>query len=134
MKISLVLKRLFTGASIYYSAFSLALLLINVILSGGTDGRVIGVLNVLLLFPFSLALSGAEFLRKNEKLPLAGRMLLHYFIFTAAFMLFLWLPSKTTKNLVNALLMLFLVTLIYWLVFLICHFTAKRFHSFKEES
>ncbi len=134
MKFSVVLKRLFTGACVYYSAFSLALLLINVVLAGGTDGRVIGVLNVLLLFPFSLALSAAEFIRKNDKLSGAVRMLLHYFIFTAAFMLFLWLPSKTSKSVINVLLTLFLLTVLYWLTYLICHFTKKRFHSFKEEA
>lgn len=133
MKPSTVLKKLFTAASVYYAVFSLALLLINVILTGGTDGKVIGVLNVLLLFPFSFALSSAEFLRKSNKLSGVTRMLLHYLIFAAAFLLFLWAPSKTTKNLTNAIFMLLLFTLVYWVVYLIGHLTAKRINSIREE-
>ena len=133
MKPSTVLKRLFTAACVYYSIFSLLLLLINVVLTGGTDGKVIGVLNVLLLFPFSFSLSGAEFLRKSSKLSGVTKMLLHYLIFTAAFLLFLWMPSKTTKTLINAIFTLLLVTLIYWVVYLIGHLTAKRIRNIREE-
>ena len=93
MKPSAVLKKLFTVACVYYAIFSLALLLINVILVGSTDGMVIGVLNVLLLFPFALSLSGAEFLRKSEKLSGVARILLHDLIFAAALLLFLWLSD-----------------------------------------
>ena len=117
----------------YYSVFSLLLLTISVIFKGGVENVGIGVLNVLLLFPFAFALSGAEFVRTSTKLSGAARMLLHYLILSAAFLLFLWLPSNMTKNLTNGLLMLLIVTILYWLVFLICHMTVKRFHSFREE-
>ena len=133
MKPSAVLKKLFTVACVYYSVFSLLLLLISAIAAGGTEGKIIGVLNVLLLFPFAFSLSGAEFLRKSSKLSGAVRMLLHYLIFAAAFLLFLWLPSQTNKSILNAFFTLLLITVIYWIVYLICRLTVKRFHSFREE-
>lgn len=133
MKPLAVLKKLFTVACVYYAIFSLALLLINVILVGSTDGMVIGVLNVLLLFPFALSLSGAEFLRKSEKLSGVARILLHYLIFAAALLLFLWLPSNMTKSLSNGIMILLLFTLAYWLVYLIYRLTVKRIRSIREE-
>ena len=133
MKPLAVLKKLFTVACVYYAIFSLALLLINVILVGSTDGMVIGVLNVLLLFPFALSLSGAEFLRKSEKLSSVARILLHYLIFAAALLLFLWLPSNMTKSLSNGIMILLLFTLAYWLVYLIYRLTVKRIRSIREE-
>ena len=133
MKPSIVLKKLFTVACVYYAIFSLALLLINAILAGGTDGMLIGVLNVLMLFPFSFSLSGADFLKGNDKMSGASKRLLHYLIFAAAFLLFLWLPSNMAKNLTNGIFMFALFSLVYWLVYLIYRLTAKRIRNIKEE-
>ncbi len=133
MKTSVVIKRLLVGACIYYSVFSLVLLIINVILNGQVAGTALSVPNVLLLFPFSFSLSGAEFIRKSDKLSGGIRVLLHYLILSVAFLLFLWLPSNAKKTLESALLLVLLESIIYWVVFAICRLTVKRFHSFKEE-
>ena len=133
MKTSVVIKRLFIGACVYYSIFSLLLLLINVIINGKVAGSVLSVPNILLLFPFSFSLSGAEFIRKSDKLSGGIRVLLHYLILAAAFLLFLWFPSNAQKTLQSAFLLLFLESVVYWIVFAICHLTVKRYHSFKEE-
>lgn len=133
MKTSVVIKRLLVGACVYYSVFSLMLLIINVMINGQVAGSALSVPNVLLLFPFSFSLSGAEFIRKSEKLSGGVRMLLHYLILAAAFLLFLWLPSNTQKTVQSAFLLLFLVSIVYWLICGICRLTVKRFHSFEEE-
>ena len=133
MKTSVVIKRLFIGACVYYSIFSLLLLLINVIINGKVAGSVLSVPNILLLFPFAFSLSGAEFIRKSDKLSGGIRVLLHYLILAAAFLLFLWFPSNAQKTLQSAFLLLFLESVVYWIVFAICHLTVKRYHSFKEE-
>jgi hypothetical protein len=133
MKTSVVIKRLLVGACVYYSVFSLMLLIINVIINGQVAGSALSVPNVLLLFPFSFSLSGAEFIRKSEKLSGGVRMLLHYLILAAAFLLFLWAPSNAQKTIQSALLLLFLESIVYWIVYAVCHLTVKRFHSFKEE-
>ena len=133
MKTSVVIKRLFIGACVYYSIFSLLLLLTTVLISGKSSGSVLSVPNILLLFPFAFSLSGAEFIRKSDKLSEGIRVLLHYLILAAAFLLFLWAPSNAQKTIQSAILLLFLVSILYWIVFAICHFTVKRYHSFKEE-
>ena len=133
MKTSVVIKRLFIGACVYYSIFSLLLLLINVIINGKVAGSVLSVPNILLLFPFSFSVSGAEFIRKSDKLSGGIRVLLHYLILAAAFLLFLWFPSNAQKTIQSAFLLLFLESVVYWIVFAICHLTVKRYHSFKEE-
>ena len=133
MKTSVVIKRLFIGACVYYSIFSLLLLLINVIINGKVAGSVLSVPNILLLFPFAFSLSGAEFIRKSDKLSGGIRVLLHYLILAAAFLLFLWFPSNAQKTIQSAILVLFLESIVYWIVFAICHLTVKRYHSFKEE-
>ena len=133
MKASVTLNRLFTTASVYFSITTLTLLIINVIMTGGAEGRIIGVWNILLLYPFALAWSGAELIRQNQRLSVGGRTILHYLIVVAAFLLFLWLPSNTTKSASGAFLMFFLVTVCYWVIYLICRFTAKRIQSIKEE-
>ena len=133
MKTSVVIKRLFIGACVYYSIFSLLLLLINVIINGKVAGSVLSVPNILLLFPFAFSLSGAEFIRKSDKLSGGIRILLHYLILAAAFLLFLWFPSNAQKTIQSAILLLFLESIVYWIVFAICHLTVKRYHSFKEE-
>ena len=133
MKTSVVIKRLFIGACVYYSIFSLLLLLITVIISGQSSGSILSVPNILLLFPFSFSLSGAEFIRKSDKLSSGIRLLLHYVILAAAFLLFLWAPSNAQKTIQSAFMLLFLESVVYWIVVAICHLTAKRYHSFKEE-
>ena len=133
MKASTVLKRLFTTASVYYSITTITLLIINVILTGGAEGKIIGVWNVLLLYPFALAWSGAEFLRKNQRLNRSVGSLLHYLIVAVAFLLFLWLPSNSTKSFTGAVLMFFVVTVCYWVIYLISYLTVKRIQDIKEE-
>jgi hypothetical protein len=133
MKTSVVIKRLLVGACIYYSVFSLLLLTINVIINGQVAGSVLSVPNILMLFPFAFSLSGAEFIRKSDKLSGGVRVLLHYLILAAAFLLFLWAPSNAQKTIQSALLLLFLESIVYWIVYAVCHLTVKRFHSFKEE-
>ena len=131
MKKSLILKKLLTGACVYFTVCTVLLLIINLLLKDSAE-IAIGVLNILLLFPFALSLSAGSLIRES-KLSGVLRAVLHYFVFTAAFMLFLWLPSRMTKSLTNVLIMLVLITVGYWLVFLVSRFTVHRFHSFKEE-
>ena len=127
------LKQLLTRTCVYYSIFSILLILIPIILKGGINNFVIEILNVLLLFPFSFCLSLAGWLKKNGQFPHALRRLFHYLIVTASILLFLWLPSNTSKGLILGIGIFTLITISYWLVVLICHFTVKRYHNLKEE-
>ena len=132
MKISEILKKLFTGACIYYSAASVALILLKLILSGAQNS-VISVISFLLLFPFGLTVSGAQMVYRRSPLPSWSRLLLHFLMILSAFFLFLWLPAQSHASAGSTLVALFLLTVAYWVVFLIVKLTVKRFHSIKEE-
>ena len=132
MKTSNVIKNLLTGACVYYAIASLALILLRLILIGSTNG-VISIVSFLCLFPFGLAISGAQMIYRRSSLPAWSRLLLHFLIIFLAFFLFLWLPAQTKASPVNTLIVLFGLALVYWIVFLIVHVTVKRFRSFKEE-
>ena len=132
MKISNIFKTILTGACVYYAVASLILLLMKLILDGDLDG-IISVGNFLLLFPFGLAVSGAQFIYRLSPLPRWARMLLHYFISLAAFLLFLWLPSRARVSPSSTPIALFLLSLLYWAVYLLGSLAKKRFHSFREE-
>lgn len=132
MKITGIVKTILTGACVYYTAASLILLVVKLILDGDTGG-IISVGNFLLLFPFGLSISVAQFICRLPSLPRWGRMLLHYLISLTAFLLFLWLPSKAQTTPSSTLVALFLLSLLYWALYLLGRLTKKRFHSFREE-
>ena len=60
MKISTLIKKLLTGACVYYAVFSMLLIVIGIILKGSISDVAISVVNTLLLFPFGLAMTGAH--------------------------------------------------------------------------
>lgn len=132
MKITKIVKTILTGACVYYAAASLILLVAKLILDGDA-GAIISVGNFLLLFPFGLSISVAQLIYRLPSLPRWGRMLLHYLISLTAFLLFLWLPSKAQTSPSSTLVALFLLSLLYWFLYLLGRLTKKRFHSFREE-
>ena len=92
------------------------MLLVNLIatLAGGDslDRAPIPALTFFMLYPFGLAMAGAAFLRKKYARGL-GR-LLHYLITVLALWLFLWLPSGVTVRAATMLVLLALVSALYW--------------------
>ena len=133
MKVSTILKQFFVGACVYYTLASVVLLLLNIILDGGNLERMIGLTNFLLLFPFGLALSGAGMIYRHTSMPRWSRLLLHYLITLLAFLFFLWLPSRAATTPTAIMTALFLLSLLYWAIYLIAVLSRKRFQSFREE-
>ncbi len=133
MKTSNVIKQLLLGACVYYSVASLLVLCISILIKGSLDAVVIGVGNVLLFFPFGLAMSSAGLLYRHANLSGGTRRLLHFLITLSAFYLFLWLPTRATADFTGHLLALVLITLLYWMIILITHLVKKRFNSLREE-
>ena len=134
MKFSVALKKTVTTACVYYAGISVALLIIQAIANGGLNEFAIGALEFLLLFPFSLSISAAKTINRHASFSSAARRLLHYFIFTLAFFLFLWLPTLNADSKpMNSIIVLVLFSIVYWLSFLIVSLTKKRFQGFREE-
>ncbi|MBQ4274513.1 MAG: hypothetical protein IJB94_06050, partial [Clostridia bacterium] len=69
----------------------------------------------------------------KSKLPRWSRILLHYVISIVSFLLFMLLPAGSTSSGVYVLLMLVLLTVIYWILFALVHIFAARWKRVVEE-
>lgn len=126
-----LIKRLCTGACVYFTLLALALMLIRAI-AAGLDGGIIEISRFLLLFPCGLLLSAAGTVYRHTQLQGWARLLLHYLLTMLAFFLCLWLPAgghTAAKNLIA--IMLFTVG--YALVFAVLLLTRHHYRSIKEE-
>ena len=132
MKTFSKIKQWFTGGCVWYAIISLIFLIIDVALSNTKATHVISSTSFLLIFPFGLAMSGAGMLYRS-KLPRWSRILSHYVISIVSFLLFMLLPAGSTSSGVYVLLMLVLLTVIYWILFALVHIFAKRWKRVLEE-
>ena len=132
MKTFKKIKQWFTGGCVWYAIISLVFLIIDLIISQKDATHVISSTSFLLIFPFGLAMSGAGMLYKS-KLPRWSRILSHYVISIVSFLLFMLLPAGSTSSGVYVLLMLVLLTVIYWILFALVHIFAARWKRVVEE-
>ena len=131
MKAFAKIKQWFTGGCIWYAVVSIILLIIDLALSKDAT-HVISSTSFLLIFPFGLSMSGAGMIYKS-KLPRWSRILLHYTISVVSFLLFMLLPAGSASTGVYVLLMLVLLTVIYWILFALVHIFATRWKRVVEE-
>ncbi|MBE6566210.1 MAG: hypothetical protein E7659_03780 [Ruminococcaceae bacterium] len=132
MKTFKKIKQWFTGGCVWYAIISLIFLIIDLIISQKDATHVISSTSFLLIFPFGLAMSGAGMLYKS-KLPRWSRILSHYVISIVSFLLFMLLPAGSTSSGVYVLLMLVLLSVIYWILFALVHIFAARWKRVVEE-
>lgn len=131
MKTFAKIKQWFTGGCVWYAIVSVIFLIIDLALSKDAT-HVISSTSFLLIFPFGLAMSWAGMIYKS-KLPRWSRILLHYVISVVSFLLFMLLPAGSASTGVYVLLMLVLLTVIYWILFAIVHIFAARWKRVVEE-
>ena len=132
MKTLKKIKQWFTGGCVWYAIISLIFLIIDLVISQKDATHVISSTSFLLIFPFGLAMSGAGMLYKS-KLPRWSRILSHYLISIVSFLLFMLLPAGSTSSGVYVLLMLVLLSVIYWILFALVHIFAARWKRVVEE-
>ena len=131
MKTFAKIKQWFTGGCVWYAIVSVIFLIIDLALSKDAT-HVISSTSFLLIFPFGLAMSWAGMIYKS-KLPRWSRILLHYVISVVSFLLFMLLPAGSASTGVYVLLMLVLLTVIYWILFALVHIFAARWKRVVEE-
>lgn len=132
MKTFSKIKQWLVGGCVWYAVISLIFLIIDIALSNTKATHVISSTSFLLIFPFGLSMSGAGMLYRS-KLPRWSRILSHYVISVVSFLLFMLLPAGSTSSGVYVLLMLVLLTVIYWILFALVHIFAKRWKRVIEE-
>ena len=126
------IKQWFVGGCVWYAIISLIFLIVDFALSYTNATHVISSTSFLLIFPFGLCMSGAGMLYKS-KLPRWSRILLHYIISIVSFLLFMLLPAGSLSSAVYVLLMLVLLTVIYWILFALVHIFSARWKRVVEE-
>lgn len=126
------IKQWFVGGCVWYAIISLIFLIVDFALSYTNATHVISSTSFLLIFPFGLCMSGAGMLYKS-KLPRWSRILLHYIISIVSFLLFMLLPAGSLSSAVYVLLMLVLLTVIYWILFALVHIFSVRWKRVVEE-
>ncbi len=120
-------RRLVSGTCVRYTAISTMAILINLIL-GDTEGAYIDPLRFLLFLPFALCLALATAVRKTEKMPTAGKLVLHPVLSLGGFYLCLYLPFqiRTSPTGTQILLLLLLSALVYGLLMVIIALCTRR--------
>ncbi len=132
MKTFAKIKQWLVGGCVWYAIVSLIFLIIDIALSNTDAMHVISSTSFLLIFPFGLSMSGAGMLYRS-KLPRWSRILLHYIISVVSFLLFMLLPAGSVSSGVYVLLMLVLLTVIYWILFALVHIFSARWKRVMEE-
>ena len=132
MKTFSKIKQWLVGGCVWYAIISLIFLIIDIALSNTKATHVISSTSFLLIFPFGLSMSGAGMLYRS-KLPRWSRILSHYVISVVSFLLFMLLPAGSTSSGVYVLLMLVLLTVIYWILFALVHIFSARWKRVIEE-
>ncbi|MBR2722157.1 MAG: hypothetical protein IKB75_05190 [Clostridia bacterium] len=129
------IKKWLADACVYYTATSLAIILLNLLLQNKIDMSVtVRVSSFLLLLPASLCLSAGGLLLANQKLSFPLRAILHYGITLISFLLFLWLPASAGARGSATLIILVIVTALYWLIFFSVHLIRGRVMRLWEET
>lgn len=131
MKTFAKIKQWFVGGCVWYAIISLIFLIIDLAFSKNAT-HVISSTSFLLMFPFGLSMSVAGMLY-SSKLPRWSRILSHYLISVIAFLLFMLLPAGSVSSGVYVLLMLVLLTVIYWILFALVHIFSARWKRVVEE-
>ena len=132
MKTFTKIKQWLVGGCVWYAIISLIFLIIDLIISSNNATHVVSATSFLLMFPFGLSMSGAGMLY-SSKLPRWSRILLHYVISVVSFLLFMLLPAGSISSGVYVLLMLVLLTVIYWILFALVHIFQVRWKRVVEE-
>lgn len=132
MKTFTKIKQWLVGGCVWYAIISLIFLIIDLIISSKNATHVVSATSFLMMFPFGLSMSGAGMLYKT-KLPRWSRILLHYVISVVSFLLFMLLPAGSASSGVYVLLMLVLLTVIYWILFALVHIFQVRWKRVVEE-
>ena len=126
------LREILTGACVRFTALAVCMMILRIILSGGTAEGGISILSFLLLFPCGLCIAAAASLKRTAISPALCR-LLHFAVTWLSLFFFLWLPTGRGDSAGRNLVALAVIALAYWLVYLAVRLTIARFRGCREE-
>ncbi len=133
MKTWQLFKKWVSGGCIYFTVISMVIILINLLASGADSMDRIYTVSFLLMFPCGLCLSAAEMLLRANTVPRWIRLLSHYVITLLSVTLFLFLPSSSGVSSTTVMILLALLTLLYWVLFGLILLIRGRVKKLMEE-
>ena len=131
MKIWKNLKKWIAVSCVCFTAITLFMILVALL--GAQTEKVVNALQVLRTFPCALCLGAAWWIWWSEKPARWGKILSHYLIHVLAIFLFLYLPVSLSGQPAARLLMLVLLSVIYWVIFGVIALIRSRIRVLKDE-
>lgn len=133
MKPLQILKRWLNGGCVYFTVIALFMLLLNLATLENAALKNISPVSFLRILPAALTVSAAGLLLKWQTIPRWARLLSHYALIILAFFVFLWRPLNPIASPSTTLIVIVILTAIYWLVFLLVHLIGARIRRLMEE-
>lgn len=124
----------FRNGLLWYAVISLLWLVAGS--ATGVGDKYLAARSFLMMLPFGLCMSAAGMLFSSKKLQRWLRLLGHYVITIVAFILFILLPNQNDAAPFKGsfvLVLIVLLTAIYWLLFLLVHIFKTKIKKLFEE-
>ena len=131
MKIWKNIKSWMAASCVCFTAVTLFMILAAFL--GETGEKAVNAMQVLRTFPCALCMGAAWRLLASEKPARWARFLLHYLIHVLSIFLFLYLPVSFSGQAVARLLMLVLLSVVYWVIFGITALIVSRIRVLTDE-
>ena len=133
MKHFITLKKWIVNGCVYFTAISLIMIVIKLLLDGSENAGRIHTGSFLLFLPFGLCMSAAGMLFSSQHLPSWAKYLLHFAITDLSLFLFLWLPANSSVQASTGLIMLALISILYWIFLGLVVWIRSRVRKLMEE-
>ena len=131
MKFWKTLKKWFAISCVCFTLITMFMLITALL--GSQNEKVINAAQVLRTFPCALCLGAAWCIWQAQKPARYIRILSHYLIHVLAIFLFLYLPVSLSGQAAARLLMLVLLSLIYWIIFGLSALIRSRIRVLTEQ-
>ncbi len=128
MKITQVLKKWWLCGCVLYTLIAVGFLVIGFL----TDNTNISISQFLLILPCSLTISVGMQIYGNQKLSKGTRYMSNYAFTVFGAFLFLILPAGTASTQMANFLMFLLLSLVYWIIFLLYLLVVTHIYKLKN--
>ncbi len=110
-------KRILKDACVWFTAISVLILSVQLIFGEESDYTTVTPFRFILIYPYSLLISGANILMKYTKLNYFVRAVCHYFAVIWGFFFLMYLPASMNAGGSTLLVAISLLTLTYVILF-----------------
>lgn len=128
MKTMQTIKKWLIDGCILYTVIAIGFLILGLL----TDNTWISIAQFLLILPCALTVSVGLQLFRNQKISKGTRYFSNYAFTVFGFFLFLIIPSGNGKTQMANFLMFILISILYWILFLLYLLVKSRIEKLKK--